>query len=92
MSYRYEIDPASIAHRVRCMTIRVGVVIRCPDCGITTFEGFRFDQRRDPLPGQHNLVDPASPEDVDVLMGALVDMTPVMTSICLQCANEMDDN
>jgi hypothetical protein len=72
------------------MTIRVGRVLRCPDCTITTFEGFRFDARRDPLPGQHNLVDPASQSDIDVLMDALTDMTPVLERTCLHCG--MDDN
>jgi hypothetical protein len=84
------IDPTSIGHRVRCMVTQVGRVIRCPDCGITTFEDFRFDSRRDPLPGMHNLVDPRRMDDIDVLMGALTDMTPVIQRTCLGCG--MDDN
>jgi hypothetical protein len=79
------LDESSIAHRVRCVTTRIGRVVRCPRCHATTFEGFEFDGRRDSLRGQM-LVNPHDPAEVEQLLGALLDMTPCVERECLACA------
>ncbi len=84
------LDPHSIAHRVRSMVTQLGTVIRCPECDMTTFDGFHFDQRRDPLPGNQDLVDPTNQEDIDELLRAVTDMAPVRERICLKCGNDND--
>jgi hypothetical protein len=80
------INPYSIAHRVRCVTIEIGSVIRCPGCDETTFEGFRFDCRRDPLPGAQALVDSEDPEQIRQLLQALLDMSILIERVCPRCA------
>jgi hypothetical protein len=84
------IDPMSIAHRVRCVTTRLGLVVRCPQCRETTFEGFEFDGRRDPLVGNHTLCDPRNPEQIAELLEALLDMGGLVERTCPTCAAECD--
>jgi hypothetical protein len=86
MSHRTTPDPQSIAHRLRCLTVQAGQVVRCPLCWQTTFEGFEFDGSRDPCHPPRQLVDEQSDEDVEQLLEALLDIGVSVTRRCPRCS------
>jgi hypothetical protein len=73
------------------MCTRIGRVVRCPECSMTTFEEFRFDGRRDPLPGGHPLVDVDDVAAIRELLDVMIEIGGLVQRTCLSCAMGVDD-
>lgn len=64
-------------HRIRCVTVKAGIVNTCPDCGHITVTDFSFDMGRDPVHGVPLIIN--SLESIE----ALKDLAPCVALPCL---------
>lgn len=57
----------SVAHRLRCITIRAGIVNTCPACGFKTITDWTWDMTKDPARPANADIDISSPEALEAL-------------------------
>lgn len=72
----------SIGHRLRCVTVKIGIVNTCPGCGLNFVTDWTFDFSRDPGEGPI-VVD--SEESAREFVGTLRDLGPSLALPCIGC-------
>lgn len=80
-----------VAHRMRCITIKIGVVNICPNCGYQWVTDFEWDFRRDPCP-ELGVIHINSDEDARRFVQVMQDIAPTVAVPCIPDCESRDSN
>lgn len=84
------IDPTGMAHRLRCMTVKAGVVNICPDCGHAWVTDFTWNYSRDPEPEAGRII--LDEDNIHDFIAVLQEIAPTVGLPCLPtCAQREAD-